>query len=324
MKKFCLFILLFLFANFVNAESLYSEYSNPENWLSKPSEIKYPVDIFYIYPTVCMQSENGYCLKNNQSMKSAAQLVFKRQALAFDTVGNIFSPYYTQLDLNELTKSKNYTQTQQMIKNNKYELKDIYNSLDYYFQNINQNRPYILVSHSQGSSVMLFVLSEYMKQNPNYYKNMIAAYVIGFSVTKDYMKENPHLKFAKKHNDTGVIISYNTQSPNKIGPNLVHTENQLVINPISWTRSEKLAKRNKNLGSIDENTFEITTPGIANAKVDKKQGVVICSSVDEKKYEIPFKDLFGNGSYHGQDFQFYYLNLRQNAKDRVNAFLKKK
>ena len=42
---------------------------------------------------------------------------------------------------------------------------------------------------------------------------MVAAYVLGYPVTKEYLKENPHLKFAKKANDTGVIISYDVQSP---------------------------------------------------------------------------------------------------------------
>ena len=35
-----------------------------------------------------------------------------------------------------------------------------------------------------------------MKKHPEYLKRMVAAYVIGFSVTKDFLKRNPHLKFA--------------------------------------------------------------------------------------------------------------------------------
>ena len=49
---------------------------------------------------------------------------------------------------------------------------------------------------------------------------------------------HPHLKFAEEPDDTGVIISYNTQSP-KVQPGhnpVVGNNIGLVINPISWNR----------------------------------------------------------------------------------------
>lgn len=331
MKNICtkILILLFIFVAF-NAKSFskdvkFNDYSNANNWLSMPKS-NYPVDIFYIYPTTCSAkdfSKSKNCDINDKGMRFHAKRVFKLQAEAFDTVGNIYAPYYTQLDARAFI-GLDYKQIQNLIKSNKQEMTDIYNSLDYYFKNLNNGKPFILVSHSQGSCVMLFVLSDYMKKHPEHYKNMVAAYVIGYSVTKEYLKENPHLKFAKKSNDTGVIVSYNTQSPNKRGENFSYTKNQLTINPINWKRNGKYASKNQNLGSLDETTLKITTTGIADAKVDKKAGAVICSTVDEKKYEIPMPELFGHGSYHGQDFQFYYLNLRQNAKDRVEKFFRTK
>ena len=60
-----------------------------------------------------------------------------------------------------------------------------------------------------------FVLSEYMKAHPEYLKRMIAAYVVGYSITEDYLKANPHLKFAERADDTGVIVSYNTEGNNR-------------------------------------------------------------------------------------------------------------
>ena len=37
---------------------------------------------------------------------------------------------------------------------------------------------------------------------------MVAAHVIGYSVTKDDLEANPHMKFATGETDTGVIISW--------------------------------------------------------------------------------------------------------------------
>jgi uncharacterized protein YneF (UPF0154 family) len=63
--------------------------------------------------------------------------------------------------------------------------------------NYNNGRPFILAGHSQGSNILLYLLSEYMKDNPKVYDRMIAAYVIGYSVTDQYLSENPHLNLQK-------------------------------------------------------------------------------------------------------------------------------
>ncbi len=323
MKK-TFIVLLLIAGSFVNsfaAEIHRTDYSDASNWLSKPAKNLYSADVFYIYPTVCTtEDKSNLCSVDNQQMREAAKSVFKLQAEAFDTVADIYAPLYTQYNFRAFEYS-NYERIQRDTLNNVQGLSDIYGALDYYFENLNQDRPFILVSHSQGSAVMLVVLSDYMKKHPEYYKNMAAAYVIGYPVTKEYLKSNPHLKFAKKSDDTGVIISYDVQAPDKSGINVLQAKNQLVINPLNWSRSQRLVKADKNLGSLDEQTLQITTPGIADAKVNKKLGVVICSTADTAKYEIKLPKLFGSGSFHGQDFQFYFLNLRENAKVRIDKFL---
>ena len=77
-----------------------------------------------------------------------------------------------------------------------------------------------------------FVLSEYVKAHPEYLKRMIAAYVVGYSITEDYLKANPHLKFAERANDTGVIVSYNTEGPGN-GNNIVVLPGAISINHIN-------------------------------------------------------------------------------------------
>lgn len=51
------------------------------------------------------------------------------------------------------------------------------------------------------------ILDEYMDCHPEEYSRMIAAYVIGFSVTRRFMSANPHLRFAEREDDTGVVVS---------------------------------------------------------------------------------------------------------------------
>jgi len=111
---------------------------------------------------------------------------------------------------------------------------DIAAALDYYFKNYNQGRPFIIAGHSQGSAMTKLVLKNYFKEHPDYYKRMIAAYVIGYSVTKDDLKTYPHMKFATGETDAGVIVSWNTEGPKNVEENaynVVVLPGAISINP---------------------------------------------------------------------------------------------
>ena len=112
-------------------------------------------------------------------------------------------------------------------------------AFDYYIKNFNNGRPFIFAGLSQVSNVLLYLLSDYMKKHPEVYGRMIAAYVIGYSITPEYLAKNPHLKFAKGAKNTNIIISYNTEAPQVAGKNSVVLPGAMAINPIAWTRGEK-------------------------------------------------------------------------------------
>jgi hypothetical protein len=85
-------------------------------------------------------------------------------------------------------------------------------AFDYYIKHLNNGRPFILVGHSQGAIVLSNLLSGYMKENPVVYKNMIAAYVIGWPITSEYLAQNPHLKFAEGPDETVATIAQGSGS----------------------------------------------------------------------------------------------------------------
>lgn len=303
------------------------DYAQTNYWLSLPSTIDKGVDVFYFYPTAWQKanpSDPDICAINNASMLHGAGLAFNRQATAFQPTANIFAPYYRQVDMSPPPEVRealvNGTPTSDGIA-----------AFDYYLKHYNNGRPYILAGHSQGSNVLVNLLSRYMKDHPVEYQRMIAAYAIGYSVTSDYLAQNPHLKFAEGASDTGVIISYNTEAPDTVpGTNPVVLSGALAINPITWTRSETLAPASQNLGSIllkpdgtvilDDSGNFVRAMNYADARVDTAKGVLVCSTVDENRF-APGNAYFGRGVYHSFDYPFYYYNLRQNAADRVASFL---
>ncbi|MEZ7891024.1 MAG: DUF3089 domain-containing protein [Candidatus Wallbacteria bacterium] len=300
------------------------DYSKANCWLSLPHSIEKNIDVFYVYPTSfrkISKNEPNICEIDNAIMQKIAKITFTLQAEAFEQAGNIFAPYYRQVDA--VFCSSLPVEEQNAFFSN-VPKSDIFNAFDYFIRNLNNNRPFILAGHSLGPIMVKYLLAEYMKENPEVYSRMIAAYVIGYSVTNDYLAENPHLKFATGANDTGVIISYNTEAPEIEGNNCVVLPGAISINPITWTREEKLARADESLGSIvtDENGEIVSVKNYADACINKARGVVICSSVDVEK-AAPGNIVFGRGIYHSNDYQFYFHNIRENAITRTRKFLEK-
>jgi hypothetical protein len=301
-----------------------TDYSKPEHWLAVPSNPDKPVDVFYVYPTVWRKvdpAEPNYCTIDNPSMLKGAAVAFSQQATAFETAGNVYAPFYSQAD-GACTLPLAEDQRWEVIR--KVPAADVTAAFDYFINNYNNGRPFIIAGHSQGANVIMLLLSDYMTTHPDVYARMIAAYVIGYPVTAEFMAANEHLKFAEGPDDIGVIISYNTQSPKVVpGTNIVVANNiGLVINPINWKRDETPASATESLGSFmpGANDVCVKVSAYADASIDLAKGVLICSSVDENTLVFPN---MGLGVYHVWDYSLYYYNLRENAERRVNKFLGK-
>jgi pimeloyl-ACP methyl ester carboxylesterase len=305
-----------------NAANVPTDYSDPAHWLSLPATT-FPVDVFYLYPTAWTSTDPNnpqICDIDNASMLEQAPQAFARQATAFETVGNIYAPYYRQDNSSPIDRLNTIAGIPTM---------DATAAFDYYIKHYNNGRPFILAGHSQGATVLSNLLAGYMKINPTVYKRMIAAYVIGNPVTTAYLADNPHLKFAEGPDDTGVIISYNTEAPDVLpGTNpVLYGMVGLVINPITWTRDETLATKAEGLGSFmpDPKTLVFSpAPQYADAKIDTTNGVLICSTAACDEDALAIVDAaagFPRGVYHTFDIPFYYFNIRANAANRTNNFL---
>lgn len=251
-------------------------------------------------------------------MIKGANGAFNRQATAFLPVGNIYAPYYRQADATYVLSMPSIAQQDEAVLI--IPAADGIAAFNYYLDHFNKGRPFILAGHSQGSNVLLFILSE-IKDRPEVLNRMVAAYVIGFSVTKDYLHKNAPLRFATGPDDTGVIISYNTEAEG-VTQSPVVRPGSLAINPISWTLDETEAPKESSLGSIMLITATLAdlTPvmNFASAKVDTARGVVVCKSVDISKFAMPG---WPAGVYHTYDYPFYFYDIRANAQNRVEHYL---
>ena len=180
------------------------DYSQEDCWLQLP-EITKDVDTFYIYSTLYVDSsfEKGapdYATLDNPEMVIGAEGEYVTNASVYEDSTNVFVPYYRQAGMRYASEVREKTgDIDAALSGISYD--DISAALDYYFENCNQGRPFIIAGHSQGSAMVKYVLENYFQAHPEYYERMVAAYVIGFSVTKDDLENYTHLKFATGESD---------------------------------------------------------------------------------------------------------------------------
>ena len=299
-----------------------ADYANPDNWLIAETDGQQDADVIYFYPSNYTPAAGEPSIGDidNAGMRKGARAIFERQATAFSTSCNIYAPYYRQVDGTFCLKLT----TEQEWSLIRYQAsQDLTRALDYYFSHWNKGKPFILAGHSQGSENLLAILQDYFHKDEAHQKllqMMVAAYAIGFSVTDEYLAANPDIPFAERHNDTGCIVSWNTEGPaNKGKHNAVVKPHAHSINPIYWVLDDTYVPASENLGSLTNLEEGIVEPGIADAQIDLERGVVVVTTESAKRFAIPamMQELFGPESYHGQDYGFFYGDIRRNAEMRV-------
>ena len=308
------------------------DYSKKECWCKLP-EISKDVDTFYIYATEYImgsfaEGAPDFASLDNTEMLQGAEAEYNLHASAYVDSTNLFMPYYRQSGLKYAGEMARKTGTADAAFEG-MPMNDITAALDYYFENYNGGRPFIIAGHSQGSAMVLVLLRTYFKDHPEYYSRMVAAYPIGYSVTDEYLAANPHLKFATGETDTGVIIAWNTEGPKNLetnAHNLVVLPNTRSINPLNWKLDETYAPASMNLGSLmaNEETGEPEIKDVgADAQINLARGVVITNAKGEPMDEETAKaaaEFFGPDGRHNEDYLFFYNNIKDNVAKRVAAF----
>ena len=313
-----------------------TDYSDEDNWAHLPENADKDVDTLFIYPTLYVNPEPdapAIVPIDNPMLRETVANHYAQAPMVFEDMTNVYEPYYRQSNLCAL---QGKTPEELMAFQLGEQRTDVYAALDYFFENYNKDRPFILAGHSQGSLMLKIALCDYFKEHTDYLERMVAAYVIGFSITADDLKINPALKFAEGADDTGVIVSWNTEGPaNKGEKNAVVLENAISINPLNWKRDDTYAPASENLGdripvmtpgTLHAEGFNAHNPGLADAQLDLGRGTVVCTALEDE-YVKPLVeemgDIFGRASLHLVDYTAYWDNLRENVKTRVEAYFNK-
>ena len=323
MKKFLLCVILMgILLPFKAAEWKSLDYSNPGNWIICEKEIRKncEVDLFYVLPTIFSDKNNAYMLwHDNKKIQQKAQMIAAQHTGIFSGYSRVFAPYYRQAEFRRAAKEISLpVEKQTFIQLGIHDVKEAFR---YYMKHCNKGRPFILLGFSQGSMALLEVMkTEFADRNVN--AKLVAAYLIGYPNMPKVFPQFPHLRTAQRADDTGVIITYNSQAPGKVNSLFTGKSGTYCINPVNWRTDGKIADKSEHQGSrfFDFKTGKATDKkAFVSAKIDPATGGLIVETAIPGKFD---SRTLGPGVYHMFDLNFFYYDLRANGKLRINAFWK--
>ena len=298
------------------------DYAKDEAWVMRPDSPKKNVDIFMVMPTLNMKNmELGNEDITNEKTRSRFSKMAMMEAGLGSDVANVYVPYYRQKSIGCYVADNGYVKSVVPDLDDKYGLtayKDISDAFKYYLKNNNNGHSIVLFGYSQGAEMLLDLLIEF-ENNDDVMNKLVAAYAVGASVRPDYLKEHPGLKMAQSADDTGVIISYNAMDARAAKAD--YTE--LATNPLNWKADSTKALKAENLGLVKvATTGEITEeiPNYCGAYIDENGKLIVTEAADLEELYAAENSIFPQGDYHLNDVNFFYRNLQQNIKNRVEKF----
>ncbi len=278
----------------------------PLNSSEKDMQATAQVDVFYIYPTLDLSGKNWNAdIYDTHLNKTIEKTAIPNQASAFNGCCKVYSPRYRQGTLAAF-----YDKTGKGSGSKALQLAytDIRSAFQYYIKNYNKGRPFIIAGHSQGTLMAYKLLQEFVDTTA-LRKQLVAAYLVGFHIEKSFFK---NLQPSDSATETGCYIVWNTVGTGSEYTNLSKFFSGVCINPLTWKQDTSFVDAKYNLGTLNH-SFKIDLDEVG---AGIRNGVLRISKPLHKNYKT-----FGTG-YHIYDYNFFYMNIRKNVQQRVDAYLK--
>lgn len=315
-------------------------YADPAMWFSRPDmKGKDPslwvpkgfaptnapqVAVFFVHPTSYMKRANWNAPLDDEESQERAKIFIRSQASVFNGMGSIWAPRYRQATLGAFLTDRPEAQ---LAMNAAFD--DVRTAFDEFLKDIPADMPIILAGHSQGSMHLTYLLQQRVAGTP-LAKRIVAAYLIGWPVSKTTDLAALGLPACEAADQTGCIVSWQSYAEPAETDQLLglfdsttgfdgqsRKDSQMVCtNPITGTERGE-AKAEDNLGTLVPNeslTDGEIVPGAVPAQCNDRGVLLIGDPPEMGPYVLP-----GN-NYHVYDYPLFWVNARADVEKRVAAF----
>ena len=293
------------------------DYSSADNWVYFGVGDDKDVDLFLVCPTVDTLDEEFMSLENDV-MKGYFAGALEMERGIYEESTRMYAPYYRQVAMNGYEQDLTERERRLAIA-----YKDVSDAFAYYLENENNGRPIILAGFSQGSDMVYRLMEEYFGSEEMQQK-LVAAYAIGWACTEDMVKEYPQIRPAQSADDLGVVISFDCEAP-EVSETIVNPAGRKAysINPLNWKTDSTPADKSLNIGSRfmkSSGKIKSETEQLCGCYIDEERGALKVTDVTPAEYPAVISFL-PEGAYHIYDYQFFFKNLQENVKHRVELYM---
>lgn len=295
------------------------DYSDAANWAYLETDISdKSADVFFVCPTVYLGSEDSFAMSlDDEETKASFLGATNMEKGIYDEDARFFAPYYRQVGLNVYTLPR-----EEQEKHLAEAFEDVKAAFEYYMTRYNGGRPVILAGFSQGADMCIRLIKDCFG-SADRQKQLVACYAIGWRFTEQETGQFPQLKAAQGETDTGVVISFNSESEDITSSLMIPSGTKtLSINPLNWRTDGTPADKSENPGAcFTDYSGNITTeiPQLTGAYIDEVRGALKVTDVTPEEYPAVL-DIFEDGIYHLYDYQFFYRALQENVHKRIDAY----
>lgn len=274
------------------------DYSDTTQWYIVDREAA--ADVFYIISTETGDySRDGVLFHYADTRDDTLRMFMNGEMVGVDKLlaGNLnyYSPYYRQCTM-ETFVSDSLTAARMPLA-----YSDVRNAFNYYLEHYNDGRPFVLAGFSQGAMAVVDLMKA---MDDETYSRMVAAYVIGYKVTKEDIAATTHIRPAKDSADKGVTICYNSVRDNSCALPLLSDGNCMAINPVNWR--------------TDATPALLTDPRYGDTLTVTLDTATLLLHIDGYRHDDYILPLIGcEGNYHRLEISLYSECLRHNIALRA-------
>ncbi|WP_205696523.1 DUF3089 domain-containing protein [Conexibacter sp. SYSU D00693] len=172
--------------------------------VQRPTPGAREVDCFYVYPTVSNQLSPNATKARDPELDSIAQY----QAARFTRHCRVFAPIYRQATIGSIIAST------ALPPDRKLAYDDVVEAFKAYLERDSDGRGFVLLGHSQGTSVLRNLLRRVVDPDPELRRRLVGAVLLGGNVTVAEGKvvggDFAHVPLCTERAQIGCVVAYST------------------------------------------------------------------------------------------------------------------
>ncbi len=306
------------------------DYNDADNWAALP-EAQDPSDqlpigvdrsptdvaVFFVHPTSYFGKTWNQLLDHQSANWVVDERVLRHQATVFNSCCHIYAPRYRQATFfSFMDTSGNGEQALELAYG------DVKAAFMAFLARLEPQQPFIVAGHSQGTRHATQLVREEIT-GTSLQPRLVAAYLVGFSVSHDHLGTLPACDGAQQF---GCAVGWNAMDGEGSGA-FGGTERLLCTNPLNWRDNGGYAAHELNTGAIGFLSYGQAEEGEDVTAMDLEVGIADAQCMSDGQLAVQelrssaFPSRMLGNSMHVYDYSLFHMNIRENVATRIAAYL---